>query len=244
MASHARTGRDTRLRRSWLHRLVRRAALTVALVLVVLPAFGILVYRVIPVPVTPLMLIRLVQGEGLSKDWVPLQSISPNLMRAVIASEDARFCTHPGFDLVELRKAWEDWQAGGRLRGASTITMQTAKNLFLWPGRDYLRKGLEAWITPWLDLAWPKGRILEVYLNIIEWAPGVYGAQAAARHHFNVNAADLTISQAARLAVVLPNPREWSAGSPGPYVRQRAGTIVARMASAPVDRTGAVCPRP
>jgi monofunctional biosynthetic peptidoglycan transglycosylase len=235
------TSRTPSKRRGPLARWFRRAILALGVVLVAWPLANLILYRLLPVPATPLMVLRLFEGEGWSKDWVPLSQIAPDLSRAVIASEDARFCVHSGFDLTEMRKAWETYRKGGRMRGASTISMQTAKNLMWWDGRNMLRKGLEAYATLGLELLWPKRRILEVYLNIIEWAPGVYGAEAAARHHFGVSAAKLTRRQAALLAVVLPNPREWSAGKPGPYVSGRAGTIQARMGAVALAKDGG-CP--
>jgi monofunctional biosynthetic peptidoglycan transglycosylase len=224
-----------------LSQAVRWGGLALLSLLVIWPFANLLAYRVLPVPITPLMILRLIEGEGLAKDWVPMEAISPNLRKAVIASEDGRFCDHAGFDLQELEKAWTDYRQGGRLRGASTISMQTAKNLLWWDGRNLIRKGLEAYSTALLELVWPKDRILEVYLNIIEWAPGVYGAEAAAQHHFGIAAADLSPRQAALLAVILPNPREWSAGKPGPYVSRRAGTIQARMGSVRLEADGR-CP--
>lgn len=212
-------------RRRWPRRIV--AALLI--VFVALPALGTALYRVVPVPATPLMLIRLVEGEGLAKDWVALSAVSPHMPVAVLAGEDNLFCRHNGFDWEQLRAAVDDWRAGEGLRGASTVSMQTAKNLFLWPGRNLVRKGLEAYLTVWLEAFWPKRRIMEAYLNIAEWAPGVYGVEAAARHHFGVAAADLSPTQAARLAAVLPSPRRWSAGNPGPYVQQRTRTLLTRM---------------
>ncbi|WP_413205332.1 monofunctional biosynthetic peptidoglycan transglycosylase [Rhodospirillum sp. A1_3_36] len=211
--------------------------------LVIWPFVNLLAYRILPVPITPLMILRLIEGEGLTKDWVPMKAISPNLRKAVIASEDGRFCEHAGFDLKELERAWATYQKGGRLRGASTISMQTAKNLLWWDGRNLIRKGLEAYSTALMELVWPKDRILEVYLNIIEWAPGIYGAEAAARHHFGIPAADLSPRQAALLAVILPNPRKWSASKPGPYVSRRAGTIQARMGSVQLEADGRCPPR-
>lgn len=212
-------------RRRWPRRIV----VALLVVLVALPAFGAAVYRVLPVPVTPLMMVRLVEGEGLAKDWVALDRVSPHMPLAVLAGEDNLFCRHNGFDIEQIRAAIEDWRAGEGLRGASTVSMQTAKNLFLWPGRDVVRKGFEAYLTLWLEAFWPKRRIMEVYLNVAEFAPGVYGVEAAARHHFGVAAADLSPTQAARLAAVLPSPRRWSASRPGPYVQRRTATLVTRM---------------
>jgi len=208
--------------RGWL----RRAAL----LLLLGPPVLILIFRFVPPPVTPLMLLRAAQGYGLSKDWVAYDQIAPALPQAIIASEDNTFCRQPlGFDFPALRGQIEAALAGERPRGASTLTMQVAKNLFLWPGRDPVRKLAEAWLTPQIALLWPKRRVLEVYLNIVEFGPGIYGAEAAARAFFRRPAARLTQAQAARLAVVLPNPREWSASEPGPYVRERAALIGRRI---------------
>ncbi|MBY6260493.1 monofunctional biosynthetic peptidoglycan transglycosylase [Azospirillum sp. 412522] len=196
-------------------------------------AFTILwaaLYRIVPPPATPLMLIRALGGSGLSRDWEPLERISPALVEAVIASEDTGFCGHGGFDWTAIEGAFEENEEGKRLRGGSTISQQTAKNAFLWPDRSWTRKGAEAWFTLLIESLWSKRRILEVYLNIVEWDDGVYGAEAAARHHFNKSAAALTRREAALLAVVLPNPRNWSPSRPGPYVVRRAGVIERRMA--------------
>ena len=155
---------------------MRRVLLIGLLIVLLAPSALLLVYRFLPVPITPLMVIRLLQGEGLHKAWVPLEAIAPALPYAVIAAEDNRFCEHAGFDWKELGGQIDAALAGGRARGASTITMQTAKNLFLWPGRDLVRKALEAWFTPQIELLWPKRRIIGVYLNIAEFGPGIYGA--------------------------------------------------------------------
>lgn len=201
------------------------------LVLFVAPALIFVFYRVVPPPVTPLMLIRVVEGYGLTKDWVPLSRISPNLQRAVIASEDAKFCQHSGFDWKAVDNAIERNAAGLSMRGASTISMQTSKNLLLWPARNFVRKAAEAYLTVWLEAVLPKRRILELYLNEIEWGPGLYGAEAAARHYFGVSAAQLTSRQAALMATALPNPLNWRPNNPGPWMENRASTIQARMNS-------------
>jgi monofunctional biosynthetic peptidoglycan transglycosylase len=206
------------------------------------PAVGLIAFRWLPVPVTPLMLVRAVQGEGLDRAWIALPDVAPDVVRAVIASEDARFCRHLGFDWREIRNAWRDWRERGRLRGASTISMQTARSVFLWPGRDPVRKGLEIGLTVPLEALWPKRRILEVYLNVVEWGPGVYGIQAAARHHFGKSAGALTPTEAARLTAILPAPRSWSAAQPGSHVRQRAATIQARARTVPLGAGNAPCP--
>lgn len=206
----------------WLRRLL--------LLLLLGPPLLILLFRFLPVPVTPLMLLRAAQGHGFEKEWVSYPSIDPQLARSVIAAEDNRFCEQwLGFDVQELRGQVAALMAGERPRGASTITMQVAKNLFLWPGRDPVRKLLEAWLTPQIALLWPRRRVLEVYLNIVEFGPGVYGAEAASRHFFGRSAATLTDAQAALLASVLPAPLQWSVAQPGPYVRERAGIIRRRV---------------
>ncbi|MBO1074089.1 monofunctional biosynthetic peptidoglycan transglycosylase [Roseomonas marmotae] len=206
----------------WLKRL--------ALVLLLGPPLLILLFRFVPVPVTPLMLLRAAQGYGLSREWVAYDQIAQSLPQSVIAAEDNLFCEQSlGFDFQQLRGQVEAALNGERPRGASTITMQVAKNLFLWPGRDPLRKVLEAWLTPQIALLWPRQRVLEVYLNIVEFGPGIYGAEAASRAFFDRSAAQLTAGQAARLAVVLPNPLERSAASPGPYVQSRAEVIRRRV---------------
>lgn len=225
-------------------RLIGRLFRGIVIVALVLwPLAGAVVFRLWPVPLTPLMVQRLIEGNGLSQTWVPLGAIAPSLHRAVLAAEDARFCRHHGFDWVEVQAAYADWQAGKGLRGASTLSMQTARTLLLWGGRDPLRKALEAWYTLILEGLWPKARILEVYLNIVEWGPGIYGAEAAARHHFSRSAAHLTDDEAARLAAILPNPRVWSANPPGPGVAARSRRVMARMATVPRPSTGAVCPQ-
>ncbi|HZD25289.1 MAG TPA: monofunctional biosynthetic peptidoglycan transglycosylase [Alphaproteobacteria bacterium] len=201
----------------------------VLLVVLAGPPVVLLVYRFVPPPLTPLMAIRLVQGEGLSRDWTGLDDISPYLRAAVIGAEDNLFCRHHGFDFASIEDALGDWADGGRPRGASTISMQTSKNLLLWPGRTLLRKGLEAYATVWLELLWPKRRIEEVYLNVAEWGPGLYGAEAAARHYFDVPAARLSRYQASLLAAVLPAPRQWSPARPTAHVSERAETVRLRM---------------
>ncbi len=204
-----------------------------AIFVLLAPPVILLAYRFVPPPFTPLMLIRLTEGFGIDKDWTSLERISPNLQRAVLASEDAKFCVHDGFDWDALEENVDKLQQGKRSRGGSTISMQTAKNLFLWPNRSFIRKGIEAYLTVWLELLVPKPRILELYLNIAEWGKGVYGAEAAAQHHFGVPAAKLSPRQAALLAVTLPSPLRYNPGKPGPYLSSRAGVIQGRMYSVP-----------
>ena len=181
----------------------------------------ILAFRWIPIPVTPYMLSENDRFGTYSYDWTPLEDISPYAARSVVAAEDANFCEHWGFDMSAIRAAIED---GGQ-RGASTISQQVVKNVFLWHGRSWIRKALEASLTPVVELLWTKRRILEVYLNVAEFDEGVFGIQEAARTSFGVNAADLSPRQAARLAAVLPNPKNRSAASPSDFVRKRSAAI-------------------
>jgi len=165
------------------------------------------------------------------RQWRDYERISPQLALAVVASEDQRFPDHNGFDFKQIQKAMDEAGRGGRSRGASTISQQVAKNLFLWNGRSYLRKGLEAWFTLLIETLWPKQRILEVYLNVAEFGRGIYGAEAAARTVFRKPARNLNRAEAARLAAVLPSPRRYSAVNPGPYVQRRQREIEAQMAA-------------
>lgn len=186
--------------------------------------------RFVDPPGTALMGWRTLQGETVRQDWVPLEEISPELVRAVIAAEDNKFCRHIGFDFGEMREVWQGVKAGGKWRGASTISQQTAKNTFLWPSRDPLRKLAEVWFTGLEELFWSKRRVMEVYLNIAEWGGGSFGAEAASQYWFGKSAKDLTTSEASLLAAILPNPRNWKARPPGPYVSKRSGDIRKRMA--------------
>jgi monofunctional biosynthetic peptidoglycan transglycosylase len=195
-----------------------------------------LLYRWVPVPFTPLMILRLVEGpqEGQqhrwNRDWVPLEQISPNLIQATVATEDQHFLEHHGFDFEAMQKAYHRNQKGKkRILGGSTISQQTAKNVFLWPARNYLRKILEAYFTLTIELLWPKKRIMEVYLNCIEMGPGIYGAEAAAQTYFECPAANLTKKQAALIVAAFPNPRQRNPASPTPFLRRRASKIQGLM---------------
>lgn len=217
------------------------ASLLLASVAIVLPV------RFVDPPTTAFMLRDgLEHGRSVQNEWVPLAEISPHLAVAVIAAEDQKFPTHAGFDLDAIQDAL--FESRGRRRGASTISQQVAKNLFLWPGRSLVRKGLEAWLTLWIEQLLPKRRILEVHLNVAEFGPGVFGAEAASRRYFGRSARWLSPEQAALLAAVLPNPKQLKAGSPSPYVRQRAaairraadrlgGSAVLRQLDEPASRT-------
>ncbi|MGD1934030.1 MAG: monofunctional biosynthetic peptidoglycan transglycosylase [Candidatus Phaeomarinobacter sp.] len=228
--------KSTNERESFAARLVRRellalewAVVALVVVFVVLPVGLILLYRVVPPPLTSVMVLRLVEGQSLTREWVPLERIAPSVRYAVIASEDNTFCTHNGVDWTALRQALDAEIDGGGQGGASTITMQTARNLMLWPGRNYIRKALELYIATLIDALWPKERIFEVYLNIAEWGPGVFGIEAAARHHFGVSAKDVTSREAARLAVVLPNPIELHATASTGHVTRQAAVVRKRI---------------
>ena len=216
--------------------LVRNILVALFILLVAGPILTVVVYRFVPPPATPLMVIRLAEGKGWNHHWRPIDEVSPALPRALIAAEDARFCDHHGFDLDALQKAYENNEKGKKIRGGSTISQQTAKNVFLWPGRSYVRKGLEAYFTVLIETIWGKKRIMEVYLNSIEYGPGIYGAEAAARAYFKVGADKLTSLQAARLAAILPSPLKWKAVNPGRYVKKRSSRI--GKASGAVRRGG------
>ena len=218
--------------RGWLWRLVA----IVFILLVPAPILLLLVFRVLPVPGTPEMLVSLIQGKGASYHWT--DDISPRLERAVIAAEDQNFCTHHGFDWVSINKAVADHNRhpAKPMRGASTISQQTARTLFLVPMRSWIRKGLEAYLTVLLESLWPKKRILVAYLNLVDWGDGIFGAEAAASAYFGTDAGSLDGAQAARLAAILPNPHKWKAANPGRYVRRRAGMLQGR--SAMVTRDG------
>lgn len=198
-----------------------------ALYIIAAPFVLTLAYLLVPPPST-LMLADIATLHWPKRDWVPLSRISPALVATVVASEDSAFCDHFGFDFKQIDNALDNAKKGRKLRGASTITQQVAKNLFLWNGRSWVRKALEAPLTLWIELVMPKRRILEIYLNIVEWGPHVYGAEAAAQHHFNTSAAKLSQWQAALLAASLPNPHVRKAGRPGPGLVGLAADVEVR----------------
>ena len=208
----------------WLARL----GLLLCAVFLAVHAMG-LGHAVLPVHGSLNMLLR-PNGTDFRQQWVPIERISPHLVRAVIAAEDSRFCAHAGIALDAIEDALADNREGGRRRGGSTLTQQTAKNVFLWNGGGYARKGVEAWLALYLDTIWTKRRIIEVYLNIAEWGDGIFGAEAAAQARFGKPAAKLTRQEAALLAAVLPSPNKWRIDPPGPYVRSRAATLRQRAA--------------
>lgn len=193
------------------------------------PFAGAVLYRFAPPPGTWIMLDRSLSGQTVRNDWAPLEEISPHLVRAVIAAEDSRYCLHAGIDTEAVKEAAEHNKKNGKRRGGSTISQQTAKNVFLWNGGGYLRKGLEAWFTLVSETIWGKRRTMELYLNVAEWGDGLFGAEAAAQGRFGKAAKDLSKQEAALLAAVLPSPNKWRAVNPGPYVRGRAATIRKRM---------------
>ena len=210
-------------------RRLARLAMRALMIFVLLSLSVVGLYRLAPPFATPLMAIRAFEGHGMEKTWVPLEGISPHLVRAVVAAEDASFCAHWGFDLGAIEAAWERNQRGGRMLGASTISMQTAKNVFLWPDRSWPRKALEAWFTVLIEAGWSKDLILETYLNVVEWGPGIYGAEAAARHWFGIGAGRLSPRQAALLAAALPAPLRHRPDAPTAYLSRRANLIGQRM---------------
>jgi monofunctional biosynthetic peptidoglycan transglycosylase len=210
----------------------RRIALLlvgVAFVWLALSFAVVLALRFVPPPFTAVMLEQPGSLEQLEYRWVDRQAIAPAAAHAAMAAEDQRFLEHHGIDFVSLDRALEDYRAGDELRGASTITQQVAKNLFLWQGRSFLRKSLEAYFALLLEGVWPKQRILEVYLNVAEFGPGVFGVEAAARRFFGTPASRLSVPQAALLAAVLPNPRRLRVEHPSDYVRTRQASIVTQM---------------
>ena len=206
------------------------------LLLVLLSVVQVLALRFVDPPFSAFMAIRQFEalragdtGFRVAYDWRDLEDIAPSLPLAAVAAEDQNFARHRGFDVEALERALEHNARGGRVRGGSTISQQLAKNLFLWSGRSWVRKGLEAWYTLLIEAFGPKQRILEVYVNVAEFGDGIYGAQAAARRYWNKDAAALTAGESARLAAVLPNPRRYSAHRPGPYVQKRARWIERNM---------------
>jgi len=193
--------------------------------------FIVLLYKWVPVPATPLMVIRYFENpeEPIKHDWVPINKISGYLPLAVLSSEDQNFLKHSGFDMKAIEKAIENNNKGKRVRGASTISQQTAKNVFLWPHRDWFRKGMEAYFTLLIETIWSKERIMEVYLNSIEMGKGVYGAEAAAQHWFNKPASKLNAHEAATIAAILPNPRVYRANPASSYIQQRKNWVYRQM---------------
>ncbi len=228
-AAPRRTGRSVR---GWLRRVVKWAMVgagAFVLTTVMLAAM----YRFVNPPITPIMLINYVGAEEgkarMIKHWRSYEALPPKALLAIIAAEDQRFPEHYGFDAAAIRKAIQEHKDGERLRGGSTLSQQTAKNVFLWPGRSWLRKGLEAYFTVLVEALWGKRRILEVYANVVEFGPGIYGLEAAAQTYFHKEARGLNEQQAALLAAVLPSPRRYSPLRPTSFLRQRQAWIVRQM---------------
>jgi monofunctional glycosyltransferase len=196
----------------------------------------VFVFRFVPVPITATMLL---DSNGATRDWEPLSNISPNMVRAAIAAEDGKFCQHRGFDTEAIEKAIERNARGGRIRGGSTISQQTAKNVFLWQDGGYFRKGLEAWFTLLIETFWGKPRIMEVYLNVAETGIGTYGAEAGAQRYFRKSAAQLTRSEAARIAAILPLPKKRAVQGAGGFTRRYGNSIAARIRVVKRDRLDA-----
>ena len=208
---------------------------------IALSVLSVVLFRFVPVPFTPLMITRAFEQKADGKemhsshDWVSIDEISVNMQKAVIASEDDTFLEHNGFNFEAMKKAYKNNQKGKKLKGGSTISQQTAKNVFLWQGRSYLRKGLEAYFTVLIELLWSKERIIEVYLNSIEMGDGVYGVQAAAQHWYGKDAKDLTKYEAAGIAAILPNPLKYKATNSSAYINRRKGRIVRLMRYVDLD---------
>lgn len=218
-----------RQRRPTMSRILKFASCTL-LALFSMTVLWVLVYRFAPIPGTPLMLIRKISdGTPINKTWTPLEEISPDMIVAVVAAEDAHFIEHNGFDWEQIGKAYDESQNGKRLRGASTISQQTAKNVFLWPGRSWLRKGLETYFTALIELLWSKERIMEVYLNCIETGEGLYGVAAVAEANFKKTPDKLTKKECALIAATLPNPRKYSSKKPSKYIIKRQNAILKEM---------------
>lgn len=222
------------MKRSLPARIARWVA-TIVLTAAVGSIVVVAAFRWLPVPITAFIVQEQLANQGIAPvleqrhDWVPWSRISRNAAIAVIAAEDQTFLAHDGFDFAQIEKAVNDAQRGGRLRGASTISQQVAKNLFLWPGQSWIRKGLEVWFTVWIEFLWPKERILEVYLNSAQFGRGIWGVQAASRHYFGKDAAGLSSREAALLAAVLPSPTRFRVLNPSAYMRERQAWILGQM---------------
>jgi monofunctional biosynthetic peptidoglycan transglycosylase len=210
--------------------IVWRVLAILFILLVPAPILMLLIFRYVPVPGTPEMLVSLIEGKGAAYSWS--DNISPQLERAVIGAEDQNFCSHHGFDWKNIDKAMDEHRRHPDKpeRGASTISQQAARTLFLLPVRSWIRKGLEAWLTVLMEEVWPKKRILQAYLNLVDWGDGIFGAEAAAQAYFGTDAGSLDAVEAARLAAILPNPHKWRAAHPGRYVRRRTASLEGRSA--------------
>ena len=226
-AAPSSRSRRPRKRRGWLVRVLMWIVKGV-LIFVVVTLLQVCIYRFVPVPFTLTMLF---DPHGMTRHWTPLSDIDANMPRAVIAGEDAKFCSHHGFDVSAIEKAYKRNEKGGRIRGGSTISQQTAKNVFLWQGGGYVRKALEAWYTVLIETIWGKRRIMEVYLNVAETGIGTYGVNAGAQRYFHHDASNLTPIEAARIAAVLPLPKVRGAVAPMGFVRRYGNRIAGRIAT-------------
>jgi len=223
----------------------RRTAIALVAVLIVFPLAALVVFRFLPVPFTPQMIIGALSGDTVRYQWRDITAISPYLAKAVIGGEDEKFCRHHGFDWQSIDQAIKLHERHPKktLRGASTLSQQAARSLFLVPWRSWLRKGTEAYLTLLMEVLWPKRRIMAAYLNLVDWGHGYFGAEAAAQGYFHKPASALTARQAARLAAILPDPDDWHAVHPGPYVTWRTGQLLGRVRIVNRDRLDA-CIRP
>lgn len=218
-----------RASKGFLGRLLRGVLLLVLVFGLIGPVMVTTIYRFVPPPVTWLMIQRVFEGKGFDRRWRSLDDMSPKLVRAVIAAEDAKFCDHNGFDFDAMEKAFESNAKGRKLRGGSTISQQTAKNVFLWQGGGYFRKGLEAWFTFWIEMVWGKRRIMEVYLNVAETGIGTYGAEAGSQRYFGHSAARMSRDEASRMAAALPSPKKRSVKGPGGWLASHGNRIERRI---------------
>ena len=222
------TARRPRARSRWRLAHLLRLLLKIIVWFVLISVAWVALYRFVPPPVTFTMLGNALDGRGIHKDWMPLSKIDPDMARAAIAGEDARFCEHHGFDFIALQKAYRHNERGGRIRGGSTISQQTAKNAFLIQGGGYVRKAFEAWFTVLIEALWGKHRIMEVYLNVAETGIGTYGVNAGAQRYFHHDASHLTATEAARIAAILPLPKKRGAIDPHGFTRRYGNSIAAR----------------
>lgn len=225
--------------KSYLRKLTKKKIKRFFIILIIVFFAGSILstvfYRFVRPPFTPLMIIRLpyqlFNGDKvrLKKNWEPLSDISPNMVLAVVAAEDQLYAFHSGFDYDAMKRAYKSNKKGKKVKGASTISQQTAKNVFCWPSRSYFRKGVEAYFTFLIEIIWGKRRIMEIYLNVVELGIGIYGVEAASMYYFHKHAKNLSVQEAASLAAILPNPRKWSPVNQGPYIRRRSAWIVRNM---------------
>ena len=251
MARRAQTSIPTYKRRRQRSLPARILGWTVRIILgfILISVLWVLLYRFVPPPITATMIGDVIGGRGLNKDWMSIDEIDRDMVRAAIAAEDSKFCLHNGFDLDAIEQAMQRNASGGRIRGGSTISQQTAKNAFLWQGGGYVRKGIEAWFTVLIETMWPKRRIMEVYLNLAETGIGTYGVNAGSQRYYGHDASAMTRTEAARIAAVLPLPKKRGAIAPKGFTRRYGGSIAARIGVVARDRldgcvyAGGIAPR-